>query len=65
MNPPGFVGLGMALPLLSSAVMSFSALKVTFSKIEDPCSPDSSGQGIFDRQEVCHFSDTLANPKAS
>jgi hypothetical protein len=23
--------------------------------IEDPCSPDSSGQGIFDRKEVCHF----------
>jgi len=23
--------------------------------IKDPCSPDSSGQGIFDRKEVCHF----------
>jgi hypothetical protein len=25
------------------------------SMIEDPCSPDSSRQGIFDRKEVCHF----------
>jgi hypothetical protein len=23
--------------------------------IEDPCSPNESGQGIFDRKEVCHF----------
>jgi hypothetical protein len=23
--------------------------------IEDPCSPDSSGQGISDRKEVHHF----------
>jgi len=23
--------------------------------IEDPCSPDSSGQEIFDRKEVCRF----------
>jgi hypothetical protein len=23
--------------------------------IEDPCCPDSSGQGIFDRKEVCNF----------
>ena len=23
--------------------------------IEDPCSPDSSGQGIFDRKEICHL----------
>ena len=28
---------------------------VKFTRIEDPCSPDSSGQGIFDRKEVCHF----------
>jgi len=25
------------------------------SLIEAPCSPDKSGQGIFDRKEVCHF----------
>gem|GEM_PF-4987627 len=23
--------------------------------MEDPCSPDSSRQGIFDRKELCHF----------
>jgi hypothetical protein len=24
-------------------------------RFEDPCSPDESGQGIFDRKERCHF----------
>jgi hypothetical protein len=38
-NPPGSVGFGMALPLLSSVVMSLSALKLAFSKIQFITSP--------------------------
>jgi len=34
-----------------------------FIKIEDPYSPDSSGQGIFDRKEVCYFQIRLLTPQ--
>jgi hypothetical protein len=53
-HPPAFAKASAARPV-----------KFEIMKIEDPRSPDSSGQGIFDRKEVCHFQIRLLTPQQS